>query len=100
MSHAALESTITSAFEARDGVSAEVIFPTFALQACFASEDAQFQRALCRAYNSWAAEVFDDPRLLAVGLVAMLDIVDTNDALGATYGSARSASTNRAHIVQ
>ena len=60
--------------QARDGVSAEVIFPTFALQACFASEDAQFQRALCRAYNSWAAEVFDDPRLLAVGLVAMLDI--------------------------
>ena len=39
----------------RDGVSAEVIFPTFALQACFASDDAEFQRQLCRAYNSWAA---------------------------------------------
>ena len=58
----------------RDGVSAEVIFPTFALQACFASDDAEFQRQLCRAYNSWAAEVFDDHRLLPVGMVSMLDI--------------------------
>ena len=51
----------------RDGVSAEVIFPTFALQACYASDDAEFQRQLCRAYNSWAIEVFDDHRLLPVG---------------------------------
>ncbi len=58
----------------RDGVSAEVIFPTFALQACFASDDAEFQRQLCHAYNSWAADTFDDHRLLAVGMVAMLDI--------------------------
>ena len=58
----------------RDGVSAEVIFPTFALQACFAADDADFQRQLCRAYNSWAAEMFDDHRLLAVGMVSMLDI--------------------------
>ncbi|HEU5308821.1 MAG TPA: amidohydrolase family protein [Acidimicrobiia bacterium] len=58
----------------RDGVSAEVIFPTFALQACYASDDAEFQRQLCRAYNSWALEVFDDHRLLPVGMVSMLDI--------------------------
>jgi len=59
----------------KDGVSAEVIFPTFALQACFSPEDAPFQLALCRAYNSWAAEVFGtEHRLLAVGLVPMLDI--------------------------
>jgi predicted TIM-barrel fold metal-dependent hydrolase len=58
----------------RDGVSAEVIFPTFALQACFAPEDAGLQLALCRAYNDWAAEVFDDHRLLAVGMVPMLDV--------------------------
>ena len=58
----------------RDGVSAEVIFPTFALQACFASDDAEFQRQLCRAYNMWAGDVFDDHRLLAVGMVSMLDI--------------------------
>jgi predicted TIM-barrel fold metal-dependent hydrolase len=59
----------------KDGVSAEVIFPTFALQACFSPEDARFQLSLCRAYNSWAAEVFGtDDRLLAVGLIPMLDI--------------------------
>jgi predicted TIM-barrel fold metal-dependent hydrolase len=59
----------------RDGVWAEVIFPTFALQACFAPDDAAFQLQLCRAYNSWAAEVFAGrPRLLAVGMVPMLDI--------------------------
>jgi predicted TIM-barrel fold metal-dependent hydrolase len=72
--------------QARDGVSAEVIFPTFALQACFAPDDAAFQRELCRAYNSWAAEVFDDPRLLPVGLVAMLDVdgaIDDARALAA-----------------
>ena len=44
--------------QSRDGVSAEVIFPTFALQACFASDDAALQLELCRAYNGWAAEVF------------------------------------------
>src|SRR6476661_4184205 len=55
----------------RDGVSAEVIFPTFALQACFSSDDAGLQRNLCGAYNSWAIEVFDDPRLLPVGVVSM-----------------------------
>jgi predicted TIM-barrel fold metal-dependent hydrolase len=59
----------------RDGVTAEVIFPTFALQACFASDDPGLQLALCRAYNDWAGEVFGgDRRLLAVGLVPMLDI--------------------------
>jgi predicted TIM-barrel fold metal-dependent hydrolase len=59
----------------RDGVWAEVIFPTFALQACFASDDAEFQLQLCRAYNSWAADAFaGQPRLLAVGMVPMLDI--------------------------
>jgi len=58
----------------RDGVRAEVIFPTFALQACYSSDDAEFQRQLCRAYNSWALDVFDDHRLLPVGMVSMLDI--------------------------
>ena len=59
----------------RDGVTAEVIFPTFALQACFASEDAELQRRLCRAYNDWAADAFaGNPRLIAVGRVPMLDI--------------------------
>ncbi len=60
-----------------DGVVAEVIFPTFALQACFASDDPGLQLALCRAYNDWAGEVFPSSgRLLAVGTVPMLDIDD------------------------
>lgn len=60
-----------------DGVSAEVIFPTFALQACFASDDPHLQLQLCRAYNGWATEVFGGvPTLLAVGAVPMLDIDD------------------------
>ena len=59
----------------RDGVSAEVIFPTFALQSCFASDDPGLQLALCRAYNGWAHDAFaGHARLLAVGAVPMLDI--------------------------
>lgn len=61
----------------RDGVWAEVIFPTFALQACFASDDPRLQLQLCRAYNDWAADAFDRPdRLLPVGLVPVLDLDD------------------------
>jgi predicted TIM-barrel fold metal-dependent hydrolase len=61
----------------RDGVVAEVIFPTFALQACFASDDPRLQLALCRAYNEWAAEAFpQQDRLLPVGTVPMLVIDD------------------------
>src|SRR4051812_1011413 len=61
--------------QSRDGVVAEVIFPTFALQACFASDDPALQLALCRAYNGWTAEVFGGRHeILAVGMVPMLDI--------------------------
>jgi len=64
-----------TADQERDGVTGEVIFPTFALQACFSPDDAGLQLALCRAYNAWAGEVFaGNPRMLAVGLVPMLDI--------------------------
>jgi predicted TIM-barrel fold metal-dependent hydrolase len=63
--------------QSRDGVSAEVIFPTFALQACFASDDPSLQLALCRAYNTWAMDALGgDHRVLPVGLVPMLDIDD------------------------
>ena len=59
----------------RDGVSAEVVFPTFALQACFASDDPALQLALCRAYNDWAGETLGGQhRILPVGLVPALDI--------------------------
>ena len=43
-------------------MSAEVIFPTLALQACFVPEDPELQLALCRAYNDWAAETLARPR--------------------------------------
>lgn len=63
--------------QARDGVSAEVIFPTFALQACFASPDPKLQIQLCRAYNGWSTDVFAGiANLIAVGAVPMLDIDD------------------------
>ena len=63
--------------QARDGVSAEVIFPTFALQACFAPEDAELQIQLCRAYNGWAQDAFaGHANMLAVGAVPLLDIDD------------------------
>ena len=63
--------------QARDGVSAEVIFPTFALQACFASDDPRLQLQLCRAYSNWAAEVFAGiPSLIAPGAVPLLDVDD------------------------
>jgi predicted TIM-barrel fold metal-dependent hydrolase len=59
----------------RDGVSAEVVFPTFALQACFASDDPTLQLALCRAYNGWATEMLGGHhRILPVGLVPTIDI--------------------------
>ena len=61
----------------RDGVSAEVVFPTFALQACFASDDPALQLALCRAYNGWATEMLGGHhRILPVGLVPSIDIDD------------------------
>jgi predicted TIM-barrel fold metal-dependent hydrolase len=42
---------------ARDGVDAEVVYPTIGMQ-FFPIEDAEFQWALFRAYNDWLAEEF------------------------------------------
>ena len=60
----------------RDGVSAEVVFPTLALQACFAGADPTLQLALATAYNDWAAEVFaaHPDRFAVAAVVPMLDI--------------------------
>jgi predicted TIM-barrel fold metal-dependent hydrolase len=60
----------------RDGVSAEVIFPTLALQACFMAPDAELQLALSRAYNDWVAEVFapHPKRFAAAAVIPMLDV--------------------------
>ena len=60
----------------RDGVSAEVIFPTLALQACFMAPDSELQMALARAYNDWVAEIFRPypQRFAAAAVVPMLDV--------------------------
>src|SRR5215468_8517633 len=60
----------------RDGVSAEVVFPTLALQACFMSPDAALQYALAAAYNDWVAEVFGPfgDRFAAAAVIPMLDV--------------------------
>ncbi len=61
--------------QARDGVSAEVVFPTFALQTTFSSDDPELQLQLCRAYNDWSIDTFaGQPTVLAVALVPLLDI--------------------------
>jgi predicted TIM-barrel fold metal-dependent hydrolase len=60
----------------RDGVSGEVVFPTLALQACFATPDPGLQLALARAYNDWVAEVFvpHRARFAPAAVVPMADV--------------------------
>jgi predicted TIM-barrel fold metal-dependent hydrolase len=60
----------------RDGVSAEVVFPTLGLQACFMAPDGELQHALARAYNSWCAEVFagHPRRFAAAAVIPMADV--------------------------
>jgi predicted TIM-barrel fold metal-dependent hydrolase len=61
----------------RDGVSAEVVFPTLGLQACFAGSDPTLQMALARAYNEWAAEVFASrPDRFAVAAIIPMTEID------------------------
>ena len=59
-----------------DGVAAEVVFPTMALQACFSTSDPVLQMALARAYNDWAIEIFSPhPNRFAVaGICPVLDL--------------------------
>src|SRR5262245_30437647 len=60
----------------RDGVSAEVVFPTLALQACFMAPDPALQLALAQAYNGWCAEVFapHPTRFAAAAVIPMADV--------------------------
>src|SRR5215831_14328951 len=60
----------------RDGVAAEVIYPTLALQACFMAPDPSFQMAMARAYNDWLAEVFapHPQRFAGAAVIPMADI--------------------------
>jgi predicted TIM-barrel fold metal-dependent hydrolase len=60
----------------RDGVAAEVVYPTLSLQSSFSTPDPELQMALARAYNDWAAEVFGPyrDRFAVAAIVPMLDI--------------------------
>lgn len=58
-----------------DGVDCEVLFPNKGL-AMWATPDAQFSQAMCRAFNEWAWEVFGpyNDRLAPMACVASADI--------------------------
>jgi predicted TIM-barrel fold metal-dependent hydrolase len=60
----------------RDGIAAEVVFPTLSLQSSFSTPDPELQLALSRAYNDWAAEIFSPypDRFAAAAIVPMLDV--------------------------
>jgi predicted TIM-barrel fold metal-dependent hydrolase len=60
----------------RDGIAAEVVYPTLSLQSSFSTPDPELQLALSRAYNEWATEIFAAyPKRFAVAaIVPMLDI--------------------------
>ena len=58
-----------------DGVEAEVLYPTFAMR-MFAVKDADFQRALFQAYNTWVKDYcsYYPDRLKALGMIPLNDI--------------------------
>ena len=60
---------------AADGVDCEVLFPNKGL-AMWATPDAKFSQAMCRAYNEWAWEVFGpyNDRLAPMACIATGDI--------------------------
>jgi predicted TIM-barrel fold metal-dependent hydrolase len=60
---------------ATDGVDCEILFPNKGLT-IWATPDAEFSQAMCRAYNEWAWEVFSpyNDRLAPMACVAAADI--------------------------
>ncbi|MFQ5682505.1 MAG: amidohydrolase family protein [Candidatus Binatia bacterium] len=60
---------------ASDGVSAEVLYPTYAL-GLFAMEDAALQEACIRAYNDWLIEYCQvaSDRLVGVGMISTYNV--------------------------
>lgn len=63
----------------RDGVGAEVIFPSIGMVLC-GHEDAAYKRACMQAYNRWLKEEFVSfapDRLIGVGQAAVRDIAET-----------------------
>lgn len=60
---------------ARDGIDAEVIYPTFGLM-MWASPDPELHKQMSRVYNDWAVEVFGGhmDRMAPAGTIAPLDV--------------------------
>lgn len=60
----------------RDGIAAEVVYPTLSLQSTFATPDPELQLGLARAYNDWSAEIFSPypDRFAVAAIVPMLDV--------------------------
>ena len=65
---------------ARDGVDAEVVFPTLGLQ-FFVLDDIELRWAMFRAYNDWLAEEFCAPFRDRFFGIAMLDPEDVDRAV-------------------
>jgi hypothetical protein len=64
----------------RDGVDAEVLFPTLGMR-LFPIEDSDFQWALFRAYNDWVAETFVTPYPQRWKGVAMVNAEDVEGSV-------------------
>ena len=64
----------------RDSIDAEVLFPTLGMR-MFPIEDAEYRRALFRAYNDWLAEDFCAPHRDRFFGIAMIDPVDVDAAV-------------------
>lgn len=59
----------------QDGVWAEVVYPNLAFFCVFAIEDPELERATCRVYNDWLAELAaGSPRVVPIGLVPVRDL--------------------------
>jgi predicted TIM-barrel fold metal-dependent hydrolase len=75
------DSTVRLADIQRDGVDAEVLYPTIGMQ-FFPIEDFEFQTALMRAYNEWLAEEFCGANPDRFFGVAMVNPEDVDHAIG------------------
>ena len=65
----------------RDGVDAEVLYPTIGMQ-FFPIEDEEFQAALMRAYNDWLAEEFCGAQPERFFGIAMINPENVEHAIG------------------
>lgn len=71
----------------RDGIAAEVVYPTLSLQSSFVTDDPELQMGLARAYNDWSAEIFGghEDRFSVAAICPMLDIQAACDEAKRSY---------------